>query len=334
MAVYADGPVEAETTYYYAVRARSANGFGPTSAVVEATTTAAVAEEEEEEEEEEELIAEGQQSSYTLVSNLANPMADAGISAYNIAGSLIRPEQSFQTGRHSDGYTVTEIQALVKGISAINIGPSVHIHAHNGLSGGSAGPGQRLHSFTGHSGFAIDSTVRFTSTDTVTLNPNTQHWLVFEMSATGNEASYVLAEAVSHPASADRCGEHDWSIDSSGQLGAYSKVTLNRGMGTVGDSNAALVAIVGSQVGGSGSGQVCDDTNIAMGKTAKGALQAGDDKDWYAVTLEADVDYQFDMLVGIDGRGDSLVSGGINAIYNSGGTAQTIHPDGSRTIYL
>ena len=71
-----------------------------------------------------------------------------------------------------------------------------------------------------------------------------------------------------------------------------------------------------------------------MGKTAKGALQAGDDKDWYAVTLEADVDYQFDMLVGIDGRGDSLVSGGINAIYNSGGTAQTIHPDGSRTIYL
>ena len=62
-----------------------------------------------------------------------------------------------------------------------------------------------------------------------------------------------------------------------------------------------------------------------MGGTAIGALQTGDDKDWFAVTLEADVDYQFDMFTSIDGGGNSLISGGINGVYNSSGVAQTVH---------
>ena len=318
--VYADGPVSPETTYYYAVRARSTNGYGPTSAAVDATTTAAVVTEEDE------LIADTQQSSYTLVSNLGNPTKTSSIEAGNFGTSAFRPEQSFQTGPHSAGYTVTEIQALVASITGTNIGPTVHIHTHNGLSGFNAGPGQRLHGFTEDTGFTVGSTVSFTSTEgAVTLSPNTHYWLVFRMSAVDTVSKYKLAEAATHPASADRCGEHNWNIDSSAQRGTFSLGTTNR-VGTLSDHhNAALVAIVGSQVGGSGSGQICDDTKISMGKTAKGALQTGADKDWFAVTLEANVDYQFDMFTSIDGGGNSLVSGGINGVYNSSGVAQTVH---------
>ena len=46
-------------------------------------------------------------------------------------------------------------------------------------------------------------------------------------------------------------------------------------------------------------------TKIGMEKTAIGAFQSDRDADWFAVTLEEDVDYQFDMFTGINGGGDT-----------------------------
>ena len=123
------------------------------------------------------------------------------------------------------------------------------------------------------------------------------------------------------------CGELDWSISND----RYRRI---RGQTCVSPQPFAplAVAVLGSQVDdGSLSELECTDTDaatttytkIGMGKTAIGALQTGDDKDWFAVTLEAGVDYQFDMFTSIDGGGNSLIGGGINGIYNSSGAAQT-----------
>ena len=48
------------------------------------------------------------------------------------------------------------------------------------------------------------------------------------------------------------------------------------------------------------------------------------DNDWFAVTLEADVEYQFDIFTSIFGFGFSAANGAIVGIYDSNGTAQTI----------
>ena len=60
-------------------------------------------------------------------------------------------------------------------------------------------------------------------------------------------------------------------------------------------------------------------TKIGMEKTAIGAFQSDKDADWFAVTLEANTDYQFDMFTGINGGGDTASEVMDIAVYNDDG---------------
>ena len=249
--------------------------------------------------------------------------------------------QRFRTGRHPAGYTITEIQAAVIGAVAQSIQPSVHIHADS-----RAQPGARLHSFTQHTGFATGSTVKFTTTSTVTLSPRTRYWLVFEYGTTNSSTSshrYTLGYTThgilgGRPTGGtfqDPCGELDWSIESHSHSREYNLDGSGTGYNAA-DFSGLNIAVVGSQVDdGSASELECTDTaaatstytKIGMGATVVGAQQGdahSNDEDWFEVTLEANVEYQFDIFTSIFGFGYSAASGFISGVYNSSGAAQTI----------
>ena len=142
----------------------------------------------QEEDDEEPLTAQQQQGSHVLVSNLSNK-GDSVSAIHNLfSGNQLRLEQSFRTGRHSGGYSVTEIQAFIGSIAGSNLGPWVRIHADNNNK-----PGTRLRSFTEVTGFANNSTASFTSSEgAITLNPNTKYWLVFGMTSAENADRYRI----------------------------------------------------------------------------------------------------------------------------------------------
>ncbi len=322
---YTDAPVTPETTYYYAVRARSAQGLGPVSPAHLVTTPAGASLVLLDDEG---LVSQQQQDSYTLLSNLSSsferlaPVSNTAIYAQ-------RQEQSFRTGRHPAGYSISEIQVLI-GLSGLpELGPWVSIHADSGGE-----PGRRLRSFTEHTGFTANSIARFTSTDgAVTLNPNTRYWLQFGMTSTDASDSYFARQSLT--GTIDPCGELDWSIDAGSITVVYDH---QRGIrfNPLRSLNRISVAIVGSQVDdGSASELECTDTDaatttytkIGMGATVVGAQQGdahSNDEDWYEVTLETNVEYQFDIFTSIFGFGYSAASGFISGVYNSSGAAQTI----------
>ena len=216
-----------------------ANGFparplGPMSATVEATTTTALIIEDDE----------------PLVSNLKNRDPSTEITVEDTGGRKHRPEQAFRTGRNPGGYTISEIQVPIKLVGGTEHGAYVLIDRDvNGKPGISSGL------FATVVDFAAGSTARFTSSNPVTLDPNTKYWLTLEMGSlsTGNYAVFGSDNSI------DPCGELDWNIDSGSYDLVYetlSDVERNR------VSNSFQVAIVGAPVdNGSVSETKCDDTN-------------------------------------------------------------------------
>ena len=320
---YNDATTETDNTYVYAVTALSLDGDSTRSTTMSITRAAAGTTTRDAPAEEEELIAQQQQGSHVLVSNLAT--LGGNVQPGNVGNVHTNPQEvgaQVTTGRHPAGYEVSAIQAVVlltQGTVA-NISPKLYIHADD-----DGKPGTVLHTLTNYTGLAADSTLEFTASPPITLQPRTKYWLMFAAGTTNPLTYYRLQSSLS--LDGGPCGELDWSIGND---------RYRRSGGTLRTSSFGpmAVAVLGSQVDdGSASELECTDTDaatttytkIGMGKTAIGALQTGDDKDWFAVTLEADVDYQFDMFTSIDGGGNSLISGGINGVYNSSGVAQTIH---------
>ena len=318
---YSDATTETGGTYVYAVTALSLDGDSPRSTTMSITRAAAGTTTRDAPPEEEPLIAQQQQGSHVLVSNLANTTDGFTGVAGSERGVIWEVGVQVTTGRHPGGYTVSAIRAVVHTITgaAANLSPKLYIHADD-----NGKPGGVLHTLTTYTGLAADSTLEFTASGT-TLQPSTKYWLMFADGRINSNAGSYLLKSSSNP-DEEPCGELDWSIGN----GRYGRA--NGGLRTA-TGGPIAVALVGSQVdNGSASELECTDTDaatttytkIGMGKTAIGALQTGDDKDWFAVTLEADVDYQFDMFTSIDGGGNSLISGGINGVYNSSGVAQTV----------
>ena len=317
---YSDATTETDGTYVYAVTALSLDGDSPRSTTMSITRAAAGTTTRDAPTEEEPLIAQQQQSSHVMVSNLATGAEDIslGTAGYN-QGRNREVAAQVTTGRHPTGYTVSAIRATVHSIigTVADLSPKLYIHADD-----NGKPGAVLHTLTTSTGLVADSTLEFTASG-ITLQPSTKYWLMFADDTT--TSSYLLRASSS--LAEEPCGELDWSIGNKRYLRVDGTLHISRFL-------PLAVAVVGSQVDdGTLSELECTDTDAAtttytkilMGGTAIGALQTGDDKDWFAVTLEADVDYQFDIYVGIDGGGNSLISGGINGVYNSSGTAQTIH---------
>ena len=323
---YTDTTTETDNTYVYAVTALSLDGDSPLSTTMTITRAAAGTTTRDAPTEEEPLIAQQQQSSYTLVSNLTTSQNQFPGTAGNQPSTAKRETGAqITTGRHPAGYTVSAFQAEVLevalGTSSItDLNPELHVHADD-----DGKPGAVLHTLTTFTGLAADSTLEFTASG-ITLQPRTKYWLMFDADTTVPSIRYQLKSSSS--LDEELCGELDWSVGD-------DRYRRFRGNLRITSTDPPLaIAVVGSQVDdGSASELECTDTDAAtttytkirMGGTAIGALQTGDDKDWFAVTLEADVDYQFDMYASIDGGGNSLISGGINGVYNSSGVAQTVH---------
>ena len=316
---YVDVPVSPKTSYYYAVRARSAQGLGPASPGHLVTTAAAASLVFLDDEG---LVSQQQQGSHTLVSNLARAANSGFGSIGNSAG--FNSEQGVQvtTGRHPAGYTVSAVRARPHFIHGTGNTPSLKIHSDD-----NGKPGALLHTLTDHSNLAVGSTLEFTASPAITLQPRTKYWLMFANDANIHNNFFLLKSSSS--LDEEPCGELDWSIGNGRYL---------RRNGTLFTSSLAplAVAVVGSQVDdGSASELECTDTaaatttytKIGMGATVTGAQQGdiySNDEDWYQVTLEADVEYQFDTFTAIFGFGYSASDGYIAGLYNSSGTAQTI----------
>ena len=320
--LYVDAPVTPETSYYYAVRARSAQGLSPASPAHLVTTPAATSFVFLD------LETQQQQNSYTLVSNLATARDTDPGSVGNLPSTTNRGiGVQITTGRHPAGYTVSAIQAAVidffmTGTSTVaDLSPKLDIYSDN-----NGQPGAVLHTLTIHTGLAAGSTLEFTASPPITLRPSTKYWLMFGDNTTASSIIYRLKNSDS--LDEEPCGELDWSI------GNNRSRTL-RGSVLTGTGGPIAVAVLGSQVDdGSASELECTDTDaatttytkIGMGATVVGAQQGdlhSNDEDWYEVTLEADVKYQFDIFTSIFGFGYSASDGYIAGIYNSSGAAQT-----------
>ena len=237
----------AETGNVYAVTALSSDGDSPRSATASVERNTITIRDEPQEE----LIAQQQQGSHVLVSNLSNK-GDSVSAIDNLSsGNQIRLEQSFRTGRHSGGYSVTEIQAFIASITG-SVGPWVRIHADNNNK-----PGTRLRSFTEVTGFANNSTASFTSSEgAITLNPNTKYWLVFGMTSADNSHRYRIDNSNGN---IDSCGELDWNIYDESLGAQYDTSDVRQRDHT---DDPIMVAIIGSQVdNGSASELECEDTS-------------------------------------------------------------------------
>ena len=249
-AVYADGPVEAETTYYYAVRARSATGFGPTSDALEVTTTTATVVLEQEEEP---LVSQGQQSASTLVSNLATAEDFFQGVVGNQAGTTpVEAGVSITTGRHSGGYSVSAVQAKVsdaRGVVA-DLSPKLYIHADS-----SGAPGAVLHTLTTSStSMAAGSTLTF-SVSGVTLDPTTKYWMMFGDGTTTASTYYTLKRSSS--LNEEPCGGLDFSVGND-RYRRYNGDLRTSSFGPL------AVAVLGQQVdNGSVSERECEDASSA-----------------------------------------------------------------------
>ena len=322
---YTDATTETGNTYVYAVTALSLDGDSPRSTTMSITRAAAGTTTRDAPTEEELLIAQQQQGSSVMVSNLATA-GDTNLGPVGNSPSTTNRGAGVQitTGRHRAGYTVSAIQAAVHDLlesdtgTVADLSPKLDIYSDN-----NGEPGAVLHTLTTYTGLAADSTLEFTASPPITLRPSTKYWLMFGDNTTATSIYYRLKSSAS--LDEEPCGELDFSIGN-------NRYRTFRGRILTSSFGPLAIAVLGSQVDdGSTSELECTDTDaatttytkIGMGKTAIGALQTGDDKDWFAVTLEADVDYQFDMFTSIDGGGNSLIGGGINGVYNSSGATQT-----------
>ena len=132
-------------------------------------------------------------------------------------------------------------------------------------------------------------------------------------------ASYFLKNNTT--TAEEPCGEPGFTISN-------HRYQRDNGVLSALTGGAITVAVIGSRVGEATtvscqtSNKVSVDTytKIGMEKTAIGAFQSDRDADWFAVTLEANTDYQFDMFTGINGGGDTAGEAMDLAVYNDDGT--------------
>ena len=247
---YTDTTTETDNTYVYAVTALSLDGDSPLSTTMSITRAAAgTTTRDAPPEEEEELIAQQQQSSHVLVSNLATA-ADTflGVVGYQ-SGANLEVGVQVTTGRHPAGYTVSAIQAVIHSTGPVaDLSPKLYIHSDD-----NGKPGAVLHTLTTYTGLAADSTLEFTASPPITLQPSTKYWLMF---ADGSTTSNYFLRA-SSSLDEEPCGERDWSIGN-------SRYRRYRGNLLTSRFAPIAVAVLGSQVDdGTLSELECTDTDAA-----------------------------------------------------------------------
>ena len=355
---YTDFNVSPLSTYHYAVRALSAQGSSPQSATRSTTTqpVTAVSRFLRFEEGRQLVIQQDQDTPtpITLVSNEDGPnavtYATDDTTSESFAFSQTRTSSkesnhvSFRTGPQPGGYNLTSLSATLRRTPSSAEEPKAQVRIladNNGL------PGPVVHTLSEETLTTTRSRVSFTATAGATLEPNTTYWVQFNE----NSSSSVLG---GHPQRGvnysirqtrhsleDRCAVPGWSIgddnyvtfpDSSLPSSWSASVPANQGPA------APKIAILGSPVDGSVSENRCNDLpqgitttgEFPIGGAAVGSLYPNSldptDRDWFKVTLEADVLYQFDAFHSrrVHGReGTTIGSARVHRILDSTGAAVT-----------
>ena len=174
---YTDTAPPAGQTHTYAVKARNASGLSPLSNTLTATVPAA-------REEQVLIVARHESTDETLVSNLGKTALSGDALAGPSSGDHYEVAVSFTTGANPLGYHPASAQlSMTRYLGSGNPTPQVSIRGNNG-----GVPGETALYDLNTSTEITNSyqLITFTTSDEVTLQPNTKYWLY--INATGGTA--------------------------------------------------------------------------------------------------------------------------------------------------
>ena len=359
---YTDFEVLPVSQYHYAVRALSAQGSSPLSETVSATTqpVTTVSRYARFDDAGQLVIQQDADTPtpVTLVSNEDRPGAifystDGTAESYTFGATTSNVARfgivvPFRTGRQPGGYNLSSVRAAITNTSTDDSDSKqreakarVKIFAQHRRS-----PGHVLHTLgevTVASG-ASNVTTTFTAEANATLQPNTTYWALFEETSSGSGLGTSDVIRFNIPLTRhsleDACSVPGWSIGDD-YLTAdivtfgviFSDATSD---GADQGPSSPKFAIIGSPRGGSVSENRCHDLpqadtttgTLLIGGLAIGSLYPNPtDRDWFKVTLEANVLYQFDVFHSrrVNGReGTTIGSARVHRILDSDGAGAAV----------
>ena len=326
---YTDTTPPAGQTHTYAVKARNPAGLSPISDTLTATVPAATKEKVL-------IVARHESNNDTLVSNLGETASNFGTAVGPSQGSQHKAAVSFMTGDNALGYHPTGAQLYLNARDVDSPVMDVSIREDNaGTPSDSV-----LSSLT--TSTVIDALVRlrtFTTSDEVTLQPNTKYWL--HVTATVGQVGIQQTESDRE----DTQSQADWSIGNTGvkrtDVEPWSTATNSRvlkmkilGHGISPDPSDETSSEDMESVSEPAGEDLADDDTTAgrlvLDSSVTGRLPARD-VDWFSFAAEANTDYQFTANQGrrnlpyytlriFDDAGTELQSSQINPSGNSAGT--------------
>ena len=259
----------------------------------------------------------------TLAGNLDQPSQTVGDPVGEVGGQDFEQANSFTTGNHQAGYTLSGVKIVVQE-EPVSFGGEIRAAIYS--NGADGRPGDSLYVM----GLAANPRKGALTLDApagITLTPNTTYWLVIDVTDDPSEDSFRAA--VTDSSGQDRCTEWNWSI---GDVG-YHRV----GAGAIWTERPILkFAIIGEPVsGGTGAyrepfcrdlpaGAATKGRFIVNGTPAQGRHHSNTEFDWYAIDLVAGVDYQFDNRAW-SSRDRMLNSSDRDDPYGDDGDAFTTH---------
>ena len=326
---YKDATPPAGETHTYGVKARNATGLSELSNTTTATVPAAKKEEVL-------IVARHESNDDVLVSNLEQPDGGHGAVVGPYQGNQYAHATSFTTGHNALGYHPTGAQLHLRNVDADSPAMDVSIRGDNAGT-----PSDTVLSSLTTTTVLVGNQrlITFTTSDEITLQPDTKYWL--HVTATGARA----AAADTSSANEETHSQADWSIADTGVSRAGVEPWA-----TVANSKVLRMSILGHGIspdpsdgtppGGmesvsepSGGDLAADDTTIgrlALNDGVTGQLSARD-VDWFSFAAEANTDYQFTANQGrknlpyhtlriFDDAGAELRSSEIKPTGNSAGT--------------
>ena len=230
-----------------------------------------------------------------LVSTLGQPSTSTG----QLVGKRINLEIAYAasfTNGNDAVHTLRGVQIEVTVISPLQVLGAIRASIYSDVGGK---PGVALHELGLRANPQV-GVLTFDAPADTTLAANTTFWLVIDIAHSPTEDFFRTA--VTSSTGQDACAIRDWSI---GDV-AY----FREGPGAAWSPNADLLkmAVLGERVSSPSAelgeptcGDLPGDTTTAGrlvvdGDGVKGQHASARDADWYAVSLDAGVDYQFDVV--------------------------------------
>ena len=230
-----------------------------------------------------------------LVSTLGQPSTSTG----QLVGKRINLEIAYAasfTNGNDAVHTLRGVQIEVTAIPPLQVLGAIRASIYSDVGGE---PGGALHELGLRANPQV-GVLTFDAPADTTLAANTTFWLVIDIAHSPTEDFFRTA--VTSGTGQDACAIRDWSI---GDV-AY----FREGPGAAWSPNADLLkmAILGERVsspsaelGEPACGDLPGDTTttgrlVVDGDGVKGQHASARDADWYAVSLDAGVDYQFDVV--------------------------------------